>query len=87
MNERIYKLFSEISELEEELDGLKKAGISDSDHSVWVAKYGIEWRKEVIADISGSLNPQIPEPYASMSRDEILGGIGQYVIGTPKNNS
>lgn len=27
-----------------------------------------------------TLNPQIPEPYASMSRDEILGGIGQYEI-------
>ena len=31
-----------------------------------------------IKEISATLNPQIPEKYASMSRDEILGGIGQY---------
>lgn len=30
--------------------------------------------------ISATLNPQIPQKYASMSRDEILGGIGQYEI-------
>lgn len=80
MNKIIYKLLSEVYELEEELDGFKKAGISDSDHSVCIAKYGIAWRKEVIADISSSLNPQIPEPYASMSRDEILERIGQYEV-------
>ena len=80
MNKIIYKLFSEVYELEEELDGFKKAGISDSDHSVCIAKYGITWRKEVIADISSSLNPQIPEPYASMSHDEILERIGQYEV-------
>ncbi|MDC0826073.1 hypothetical protein [Lactococcus petauri] len=33
-----------------------------------------------IKEISATLNPQIPEPYASMSRAEILGGIGQYEI-------
>lgn len=78
MNERIYKLFSEISELEEELDGLKKAGISDLDHGVRIARHGIEWRKEVIADISGSLNPKIPEPYASMTAESIISSMGQY---------
>ena len=34
--------------------------------------------KRDIKAISATLNPQIPEPYASMRRDEILGGIGQY---------
>lgn len=33
---------------------------------------------DTINKISATLNPQIPEPYASMSREEILGGIGQY---------
>uniref|UniRef100_UPI00359C4FD1 hypothetical protein n=1 Tax=Lactococcus garvieae TaxID=1363 RepID=UPI00359C4FD1 len=31
-----------------------------------------------IKEVSTTLNPQIPEPYASMSRDEILERIGQY---------
>ncbi len=31
-----------------------------------------------VEEISATLNPQIPEPYASMSREEILERIGQY---------
>lgn len=34
--------------------------------------------KKQIQEISATLNPQISEPWASMSRDEILGEIGQY---------
>ncbi|WP_339014251.1 hypothetical protein VNN36_04585 [Lactococcus garvieae] len=40
----------------------------------------IEVFKRDIKEISATLNPQIPEPYASMSRDDILGGIGQYEV-------
>jgi hypothetical protein len=40
----------------------------------------IEGFKRDIKAISATLNLQIPEPYASMSRGEILGGIGQYDI-------
>ncbi|WP_242359038.1 hypothetical protein [Lactococcus petauri] len=38
----------------------------------------IEGFKRDIKAISATLNPQIPEPYASMSRDDILERIGQY---------
>lgn len=40
----------------------------------------IKAKRGAIQEISATLNPQIPEPYASMSREEILGGIGQYDI-------
>ena len=79
MNHLISILFEAIAQLEENLDEYKKKNSDNSfDNAIGLAEWGIEWRKEQIKEISTTLNPQIPEPYASMSRDEILGGIGQY---------
>ncbi len=79
MNHLISILFEAIAQLEENLDEYKKKNYDNSfDNAIGLTEWGIEWRKEQIQEISATLNPQIPEPYASMSRDEILGGIGQY---------
>lgn len=81
MNSEISKLFGEIAELEDEINTLKKGKLTLATPSyVWLRKRRIEEFKLEIQKISATLNPQIPEPYASMSRDEILGGIGQYEI-------
>ncbi|EKF50682.1 hypothetical protein [Lactococcus garvieae] len=81
MNHLISILFEAIAQLEENLDEYKKKNYDNSfDNAIGLAEWGIKWRKEQIQEISATLNPQIPEPYASMSRDEILGGIGQYDI-------
>ncbi|WP_407350066.1 hypothetical protein VNN41_06505 [Lactococcus garvieae] len=79
MNPEISKLFDEIAKLEEEIARLKKGKIrSSTPHIIISIGWTIEIIKEEITELSVTLNPQIPEPYASMSRDEILGGIGQY---------
>ncbi|KXT63209.1 hypothetical protein [Lactococcus sp. DD01] len=77
MNHLISILFEAIAQLEENLDRYKKNYHKSYDNAIGLAEWGIEWRKEQIKEISATLNPQIPEKYASMSRDEILGGIGQ----------
>lgn len=79
MNPEISDLFDEIAVLEEEIDSLKKGKVTLATPShIGLREWTIEKVKVEIQKISATLNPQIPEPYASMSRDEILGGIGQY---------
>lgn len=79
MNSKISELFEQIAGLEEEIDTLKKGKVSLATPShIGLREWTIEKFKVEIKKISSIINPQIPEPYASMSRDEILGGIGQY---------
>lgn len=75
MNPEISVLFDEIAELEEFRGVCYESGSLMTYFKAGYEIYGIKVR---IKEISATLNPQIPEPYASMSRDEILGGIGQY---------
>jgi predicted solute-binding protein len=72
-------LFEYIERMEDEIDTLKKgkATLATPSH-IRLREWAIEKVKVEIQKISATLNPHIPEPYASMSRDEILGGIGQY---------
>lgn len=77
MNPEISKLFDRLAEIDETLDWLEPTKNERLDQ--WI--YYCESRDIVyltIRRISKNINPKIPDPYASMSRDEILGGIGQY---------
>ncbi|MDU1526892.1 MAG: hypothetical protein E6883_11610 [Lactococcus lactis] len=76
MNPRISKLFEEIDELEEELEYYSKR---DMCHQAHFKRYQIVIRRDFIKKISNALNPQIPEPWASMSADEIIKGLGVYI--------
>ncbi|WP_339011915.1 hypothetical protein VNN36_08055 [Lactococcus garvieae] len=79
MNPMISILFEYIERMEDEIDTLKKGKVSLATPShIALRECTIEKVKVEIQKISATLTPQIPEPYASMSRDEILGGIGQY---------
>ncbi|WP_339011295.1 hypothetical protein VNN36_06250 [Lactococcus garvieae] len=79
MNPEISILFECIERTEDEIDTLKKGKITLATPSrIVLREWAIKEIKAEIYKISVALNPQIPEPYASMSRDEILGGIGQY---------
>lgn len=73
MNPEISELFNLISSCRDEIKKYPWDFIY-----IGFLKQEIDKDKEEIQKISATLNPQIPEPYASMSRDEILGGIGQY---------
>ena len=78
MNPEISKLFEEIEfcamVLKKARQGEIKAPVrSKLKLFLWILEC-----KEKIKEISATLNPQIPEPYASMSRDEILERIGWY---------
>lgn len=75
MNPEIGKLFEKIAVIDEKLEQKKPRLNLYERLDLINAKYLIKYN---INEISATLNPQIPEPYASMSRDEILGGIGQY---------
>ena len=75
MNLRISKLFEEIDELEEELEYYSKREMC---HQAHFKRYQIAIRSDFIKKISNELNPQIPEPWASMSADEIIKGLGVY---------
>ncbi len=75
MNPEISELFNLISSCRDEIKKYPWDFIY-----IGFLKQEIDKDKEEIQKISATLNPQIPEPYASMSRDEILGGIGQYEI-------
>lgn len=77
MNPEIGKLFEKIAVIDEKLEQNKPRLNLYERLDLINAKYLIKYN---IKEISATLNPQIPEPYASMSRDEILGGIGQYEI-------
>lgn len=79
MNPEISILFKYIERMEDEIDTLKKGKVTLATPShIALREWTIEKVKVEIHKISARLNPQIPEPYASMSRDEILGRIGQY---------
>ncbi|KXT61399.1 hypothetical protein [Lactococcus sp. DD01] len=79
MNPMIKTLFEYIERMKDEIDTLKKGKVTLATPShICLRERAIEKVKVEIQKISATLNPQIPEPYASMSRDEILGGIGQY---------
>ena len=73
MNPEISELFNLISSCRDEIKKYPWDFIY-----IGFLKQEIDKDKEEIQKISATLNLQIPEPYASMSRDEILGGIGQY---------
>ncbi|MFK4886340.1 hypothetical protein ACI1UN_04425 [Lactococcus petauri] len=74
-------LFEYIERMKDEIDTLKKGKVTLATPShICLREWTIEKVKVEIQKISATLNPQIPEPYASMSSDEILGGIGQYDI-------
>ena len=68
MIELLETVLKEIKEEKIEVPALNKLKLG---YALFVYKLRVE-------KVSATLNPQIPEPYASMSRDEILGGIGQY---------
>ena len=71
----ISKLFEEIDELEEELEYYSKR---DMCHQAHFKRYQIVIRRDFIKKISNAHNPQIPEPWANMSSDEIIKGLGVY---------
>lgn len=71
----ISKLFEEIDELEEELEYYSKR---DMCHQAHFKRYQIVIRRDFIKKISNAHNPQIPEPWANMSADEIIKGLGVY---------
>lgn len=74
-------LFEYIERMEYEIETLKKGKVTLATPShICLREWAIDKNREEIQKISTTLNPQIPEPYASMCRDEILGGIGQYDI-------
>lgn len=75
MNPEISVLFDEIAELEEFRGDCYESGSLMTYFKVGYEIHGIKVR---IKEISATLNPQIPEKYVSMSREEILEGIGQY---------
>ncbi|MDM7475002.1 hypothetical protein [Lactococcus lactis] len=77
MNPRISELFDRLTEIDETLKFLDpKKG---EDFCRWI--YFLESRDIVcmsIRRISKNINPQIPEPWVSMSADEIIKGLGVY---------
>lgn len=74
-------LFEYIERMKDEIDTLKKGKVTLATPShICLREWAIEKVKVEIQKISATLNPQIPESYASMSRDEILGRIGQYEV-------
>lgn len=77
MNPEIGKLFEKIAVIDEKFEQKKPRLNLYERLDLINAKYLIKYN---IKEISATLNLQIPEPYASMSRDEILRGIGQYDI-------
>lgn len=77
MNPEIGKLFEKIAVIDEKLEQKKPRLNLYERLDLINAKYLIKYN---IKEISATLNPQIPEPYANMSREEILGGVGQYEI-------
>lgn len=82
MNPEISELFNLISSCRDEIKKYPWDFIY-----IGFLKQEIDKNKEEIQKISATLNPQIPEPYASMSRDEILGGIGQYEKNKAANHA
>lgn len=80
MNSEISKLFEEIEFYVTVIKRVRQGEIKAPVQSKLKLFLWILECKEQIRRISATLNPQIPEPYASMSRDEILERIGQYAL-------
>ncbi|MFM2692573.1 hypothetical protein [Lactococcus lactis] len=89
MNPRISELFEEIDVLEKDRKMYQKWMDEESDFmpfltyikvrgKIQLAERTISLIKIRIEQISSSLNPQIPEPWASMNADEIIKGLGVY---------
>ena len=78
MNPEISELLEMIELLDTVLKEIKEEKIEVPALNKLKLGYALFVYKLRVEEISATLNPQIPEPYASMSRDEILGGIGQY---------
>ena len=89
MNPRISEPFDEIDVLEKDRKMYQKWMDEESDFmpfltyikvrgKIQLAERTISLIKIRIEQISSSLNPQIPEPWASMSADEIIKGLGVY---------
>lgn len=78
MNPEISELFERIAFFETVLKEIKQEKIEVSVLNKLKLGYVLFACKLRVEEISATLNPQIPEHYASMSRDEILEGIGQY---------
>ena len=77
MNIEISMLFDRLTEIDETLDLLDPT--KGQDFCQWI--HFLEARDIVcmsIRRISKNINPQIPEPWASMSADEIIKGLGVY---------
>ena len=77
MNPELSKLFDRLTEIDESLDWIEPTKNERMDE--WM--YYVESRDIVcisIRQISKNINPKIPEPWASMSADEIIKGLGVY---------
>lgn len=75
MNTEISELFEEIAVIEEKFKQKNPRLNLYERMDLIESKFWIEYN---IKQISATLNPQIPEKYASMSRDEILNSRGVY---------
>lgn len=77
MNPKLSELFDRLAEIDETLKLLEPT--KGEDFCRWI--YFLESRDIVcmsIRRISKNIRPQIPEPWASMSPDEIIKGLGVY---------
>ncbi|WP_307984592.1 hypothetical protein [uncultured Lactococcus sp.] len=78
MNPEISELLEMIELLDTVLKEIKEEKIRVPALNKLKLGYVLFVYKLRVKEISATLNPQIPEPYASMSREEILERIGQY---------
>ena len=80
MNPEIYELFEAIDAHKEHMEQLlrRKELDAETKSRIFVDMGAIESFNMQIQEISATLNPGIPEPYASMSADEIIKGLGVY---------
>ena len=78
MNPEISELLEMIELLETVLKEIREEKIRVPALNKLKLGYVLFVYKLRVEEISATLNPQIPEPYASMSREEILERIGQY---------
>lgn len=77
MNPEISKLFDLIELYQNEILKLEHHNPKNCELCAPSLKM-IEIFKKDIREISSALNPQIPEPYASMTAESIISSMGQY---------
>ena len=75
MDPRIFEIFKIIAKLEKEIDECLK---NDKIFTAIRLEDRIQVHKNYIKDINVVLRNTIPEPWASMSADEIIKGLGVY---------